>query len=313
MRVAGRLPAPARLAASAQLERRRAHLRIRANRGKTPSMPRWIERRGFTLRVPAGARASRGEESEHFVRLSLMERVGLVAGWFNIREARAEPSGQGEQLRVVGGGRTLSWRWLRAPEAERLLDQRLETLRAMGYELIDTESSARGRWDWLYGLIHRRLAKPPEPETQLPPPSPTDALRNTLGRAGLSPDAVTESLAGVLGLSPHEFADPTPATVRKTSPEQLEILLPFLLGHTRAELRNLGERWLLCPPVLYQLPPNIVMTWLETDEKIARLTAPRLGPEGLALLGPEALMRLAHTGCESSRSKARHWANRLSA
>ncbi|MEX1366745.1 MAG: hypothetical protein AB1Z98_26705 [Nannocystaceae bacterium] len=41
-------------------------------------VPRWTERRGFTLRLADRAQV---------VRLSLVERRGLTGAWFNVREA----------------------------------------------------------------------------------------------------------------------------------------------------------------------------------------------------------------------------------
>lgn len=271
-------------------------------------MPRWVERRGFTLRVPAGARA---EASERFVRLSLMERVGLVSGWFNVREARAEPDATADAMRIVAGGRVLSWRWLREPEAERLLEERLGTLEAMGYTVVDSVMAGRGRWDWLYDLVHRRLHRA-ESEPAAVTAAPGDALRDALGRLGLSPDAVTEGVASVLGLSPHAFAEPDPRTVRRTDPEQLAVLLPFLVHHDQAEIRDIGERWLRQPTVAYQLAPHVLVQWLETDPDIARVLGPRLREEGLAMLGPDRVVRLSRTGQPPVREAARAWAHRLS-
>jgi hypothetical protein len=280
-------------------------------------MPRWIERRGFTLRVPGTARLRGGahpgaEAPERFVRLSLMERVGLVSGWFNVREARAEPDAA-ESMRIVAGGRALSWRWLREPEAERLLEERLGTLEAMGYTVLDSVMAGRGRWDWLYDLVHRRLHRADvEPAPTTTTAAPGDALRDALARLGLSPDAVIEGVASVLGLSPHGFAEPDPRTVRRTDPEQLALLLPFLVHDDRAEIRSIGERWLRQPTVAYQLPPHVLVQWLETDPEIAALLGPRLRDEGLALLGPDRVVRLSRTGQPAVREAARAWSHRLS-
>jgi hypothetical protein len=278
-------------------------------------VPRWIERRGFTLQTPQGSEGSvaqAGEEEAHFVRLSLMERVGFVSGWFNVREARAEPDPRADTMKVAAGGRALSWRWLRQPEAERLLDERLGTLEAMGYTLIDSQMATRGRWDWLYELVHRRLAaRAEEPEGDESESSPTDALRDALSRLGLSPDAVVEGVASVLGLTPHALEHPEARTVRRTDPDQLSVLLPFLVHHEHAHIREIGERWLTCPPVAYQLPPKSLLRWLETDARIGDLLGPRLDAEGLAMLGPDALLRLSRTGHGPVKSAAKAWSHRL--
>ena len=276
-------------------------------------MPRWLERRGFTLQLPpergADAGPDDGSAFEKLVRLSLVERVGLVRGWFNVREARAEPTGNGERLRALSDGRALSWRWLRRTEADRLLDERLGTLQAMGYTVIDTGVCMRGRWDWLYDLVHKRLAQAPAAEPSEPSGNP---LEDTLSRIGSSPDAIVESLAAVFELSPHAFNHPDARVVHRIEPGDLARLLPYLIHHDHAEVRAIGRRWLGCPTAAYQLPAELVQRWLETDEALASLLEGRLRPEGLALLGPDSLLRLSRTGCTHTvRDASRRWVQRL--
>lgn len=265
-------------------------------------MPRWIERRGFTLCPP--------EQTGHFVRLSLMERVGLVGGLFNVREARARVEDESEAPELLSEGRALSWRWLREHEAARLLDERLGTLQAMGYTIVGSQMGTRGRWDWLYDLVHRRLAEPEDASRRSR--SPGDALRDALSTLGLGPDEVLEGLASVLGISVEVLTRPDAMTVRETNPEQVAVLLPFLLHHERAEIRDVGERWVACPRVLYQLPPETIARWLESDAELARTLAPRLDHEGPALLGPQRLLRLSKTAQPKAREAAERWAARLS-
>ncbi len=264
-------------------------------------MPRWIERRGFTLSPP--------ERQGHFVRLSLMERVGLVGGLFNVREARARQHDEAQEPELLSAGRALSWRWLREAEATRLLDERLGTLRAMGYTVLGTQMGTRGRWDWLYDLVHRRLAQP-QPDT-VRAKTPGDALRDALSRLGMSPSEVLEGLASVLGIGVVDLQEPDVQVIAKTDPGQVEVLLPFLLHHERPQVRAVGERWLACPRVLYQLPAETLTQWLESDDVLARLLAPRLEHEGPALLGPQRLLRLSKTGQPRAREAAEHWASRM--
>jgi hypothetical protein len=277
-------------------------------------MPRWIERRGFTLRLPPGDGAPAkghvvGGTREGLVRLSLVERVGLVRGWLNVREARAEPSDDGASFRALSDGRALSWRWLRQAEADRLLDARLGTLQAMGYAVVDSGASVRGRWDWLYDLVHKRLAQAQTPADEVRSGS---ALEDALSRIGLSPDAIVEGLAAVLGLSPHGFSHPDARIIHRTDPAELGILLPFLVNHQHPEVRAIGQRWLGCPSAAYQLPPSVLQHWLEADPRVAGFVGPRLRAEGLALLGPDTLVRLRRTGCTPEiRDAARRWVQRL--
>lgn len=273
-------------------------------------MPRWIERRGFTLRLPPQSSSMSSEGREGLVRLSLVERMGLVRGWFNVREARAEPHGDG--VRALSDGRALSWRWLRPGEADHLLQARLSTLEAMGYSVVDTGVSMRGRWDWLYDLVHKRLAQSEQTAVEEQEHENGGALRDALTRIGLSPDAVVEGVAAVLGLSPSAFSEPDPRVIHRTDPAELGILLPFLVHHEDPQVRAIGQRWLGCPSAAYQLPVHLLRQWLETDDRVAELLGPRLRPEGLALLGPEALVRLSRTGRSAQvRQAARLWAQRL--
>jgi hypothetical protein len=281
-------------------------------------VPRWIERRGFTLRLPPTAE----DEGRQVVRLSLVERRGLTGSWWNVREARAEtaasafategddaeqPPKRGSE-RTLAGGRALSWRWLRQTEAERLLDQRLRTLQALGYTVADAAVTGRGRWDWLYELVRRGL----RPGDGASEPAPGPALRDALERIGLSPDAIVEGVATVLELAPARLREPDGSTVARVDPEQLGVLLPFLVEHGHPEIREIGERWLACPGAAFQLPRPAVERWLQQAGRMGDLLAGRVRGEGLALLGPDALLRLSKASTrEPVRRAAEHWLARL--
>ncbi|MCX4246849.1 hypothetical protein [Paraliomyxa miuraensis] len=266
-------------------------------------MPRWIERRGFTLRLPP---APEVEPRHQVVRLSLVERRGLTGSWFNVREARAEPSETSS--RTLAGGRALSWRALRQGEAERLLDQRLRTLQALGYELIDAALTGRGRWDWLYELVRRGL----RPAAGDDAPAPGPALRDALEHIGLSPDAIVEGVATVLELPPGRLREPDGATVARVDPDQIGVLLPFLVEHGHAEIREIGERWVACPGAAFQVPRAIVERWLTEPGRMGDLLATRVRSEGLALVGPDALLRLSKASSRDAvRRAAEQWMTRL--
>lgn len=269
-------------------------------------MPRWTERRGFTLRVSDPAEA---EARPQVVRLSLVERRGLTGSWFNVREARAEPAPE-DEARTLAGGRALSWRWLRPVEAERLLDQRLRTLQALGYDVVDAQMQERGRWDWLYDLVRRGLRPAPADDESLPVPG--NALRDALSQLGLSPEAITEGVATVLELAPHRLREPDAATVARVDPDELGVLLPFLVEHTEAEIREIGERWMACPGAAFQLPRPLVERWLAERGRMGDLLATRVRADGVALLGPDALLRLSKGSCRPQVCRdAAHWLTRL--
>lgn len=292
-------------------------------------MPRWIERRGFTLRLP-----SQDDARHQVVRLSLVERRGLTGSWWNVREARAETAGAepgdrraeapepgedaagdprartgaGAPPRTLAGGRALSWRWLRQAEAERLLDQRLRTLQALGYAVADAAVTGRGRWDWLYELVRRGLRSGGDASE----PAPGPALRDALERIGLSPDAIVEGVASVLELSAARLREPDGATVARVDPDQLGVLLPFLVEHAHPEIREIGERWLACPGAAFQLPSPTIERWLAQAGRMGDLLAPRVRGEGLALLGPDALLRLSKASSrEAVRRAAELWLARV--
>ncbi len=264
-------------------------------------VPRWIERRGFTLR-PGAALGSRHQ----VVRLSLVERRGLTGNWFNVREARAESNDE-DPASPLAGGRALSWRWLRKVEAERLLEQRLRTLESLGYGVSDAAVTGRGRWDWLYELVRRGL----RPASEQSEPS-HGALRDALETLGLSADAIVEGVATVLELSPERLRDPDGPTVAAVDPQDLGVLLPFLVEHRDVTIREIGERWLHRPGAAFQLPRPTVERWLAEAGRMGDLLAGRVHREGLALLGPDALLRLSRASSrESVRRGAEHWLGRL--
>ncbi|MCH9683480.1 MAG: hypothetical protein K0V04_18730 [Deltaproteobacteria bacterium] len=269
-------------------------------------MPRWTERRGLTLRLSDAAEA---EAHHQVVRLSLVERRGLTGAWFNVREARAEPSDEPKSPRTLAGGRALSWRWLRRTEADRLLDQRLRTLQALGYTVVDAAVADRGRWDWLYELVRRGL----RPTTSPAGAEPTDhALHDVLERIGLAPDAVAEGVAAVLQLPEPRFREPDAATVAQVDPQQLGVVLPFLVEHEQLDIREIGTRWLTLPGAAFQLPRSDVERWLADSGRMGDHLAPRLRDAGLALLDPDALLRLSKTSSRAVvRRAAEHWLARL--
>lgn len=281
-------------------------------------MARWSESRGYTL-ILTHARGP-----DRYARVALVRKRTLFGPAFNVREARAEDATRsGREPEALGLGRMLSWRWLGEREARELLAARLRTLEALGYKVMDQESSEqRGPWDWLRELVHRQLSKPAadavQPERADGESEPLDAhgaatsLREALDRLGLEPDAVLEGISNILEIEPAALREPSAATLRALEPELLAMLLPVWIEHQSEQLREVGRRWLAIPATLYEIDTALLERWAGSEGPLAEAIAPRLEREGLALLGPEGLARLAHkAGNPRVKSIADTWRERL--
>jgi len=90
------------------------------------------------------------------------------------------------------------------------------------------------------------------------------------------------------------------------------VLLPFLVEHAQSEIREIGERWLAFPAAAFQLSPACVERWLVDAGRMGDLLASRIRGDGLALLGPDALLRLSKASSRPQvRDAAEHWLARL--
>ncbi len=282
-------------------------------------MARWSETRGYTL-ILTHARGP-----DRYARVALVRKRTLLGPAFNVREARAEDATRsGREPEALGLGRMLSWRWLGEREAQELLAARLRTLEALGYAVLDQEpSERRGPWDWLRELVHRQLAKPAAGMSaaehgEAPPVEPLDphgaaaSVREALERLGLEPEAVLEGIATILELEPELLREPTPETLRALEPELLVMLLPVWLEHESEQLREVGRRWLALRATLYEIDVAVLERWAGGKGRLAEAIAPRLEREGLALLGPEGLARLAHKAADPRvKAIAERWRDRL--
>lgn len=281
-------------------------------------MSRWSETRGYTL-ILTHARGP-----DRYARVALVRKRTLFGPAFNVREARAEDATRsGREPEALGLGRMLSWRWLGEREAQELLAARLRTLEALGYAVLDQEPDEhRGPWDWLRELVHRQLHKPAasaessELETggPLDPHGAAASLRESLEQLGLEPEAVLEGIATILEIEPAELREPSEATLRKLEPELLALLLPVWLEHESEQLRAVGRRWLALHSTIYEIDPTVIERWASGEGPLADAVAPRLEREGLALLGPEGLVRLAHKAADRRiKAIAETWRERLRA
>lgn len=281
------------------------------------AMARWSETRGYTL-ILTHARGP-----DRYARVALVRKRTLFGPAFNVREARAEDASRsGREPEALGLGRMLSWRWLGEREAQELLAARLRTLEALGYAVLDHEPEEhRGPWDWLRELVHRQLHKPAasadesveiEAGGPLDPHGAAATLREALERLGLEPEAVLEGIATILEIDPAELREPTDATLRKLEPELLGLLLPVWIEHESETLQVIGQRWLALRSTIYEIDPIVLERWASGEGRLASAIAPRLEREGLALLGPEGLARLAHKSADRRiEQSAKTWHERL--
>ncbi|MFO7567614.1 MAG: hypothetical protein R6X02_33530 [Enhygromyxa sp.] len=281
-------------------------------------MARWSETRGYTL-ILTHARGP-----DRYARIAMVRKRTLFGPAFNVREARAEDASRsGHEPEALGLGRMLSWRWLGEREAQELLAARLRTLEALGYEVLDRQPSEhRSPWDWLRELVHRQLHKPAASEGASAPRSEADepldphgaaaSLRESLERLGLEPDAVLEGIATILDIDPTQLREPSEASSRELEPELLALLLPVWVEHESEQLRIIGQRWLALPSTIYEIDTAVLERWLCGEGRLADAIAPRLEREGLALLGPEGLGRLAHKAADRRvKAIAEGWRERL--
>lgn len=275
-------------------------------------MASWSESRGYTLVLTH----TRGPD--RYARVALVAKRTLFGQAFNVREARAEDATRsGREPEALGLGRMLSWRWLGEGEADALLSARLRTLEALGYSVLGNEGSElRGPWDWLRDLVARQLERrdtaDPTSDSQPEGHAAVASLRESLERLGLEPSALIEGIATIIEINEQQLREPTAATLRELEPELLAMLLPVWIEHESEQLREIGERWLALPATPYELDASLLERWAGAAGPLALALAPRLEREGLALLGPEGLARLARTAKQPrNKSAAIRWRDRL--
>lgn len=274
-------------------------------------MANWTEGRGYTLILthPRGP--------DRYARVVLVHKRTLLGTAYNVREARAEDAERsGREPAALGFGRLLSWRWLGQREAEDLLAARLRTLETLGYSVLGADTVKRGPWDWLRDLVNRQLQRGPADAVAAAPEQDAQQaatnLRESLARLGLEPDAVLEGLSTILEIDEAKLREPTPELLATLEPELLSLLLPVFVEHDSEALREVGRKWLALRATPYELDLAVLERWVGGDGPLALALAPRLEREALALLGPEALTRLARTAAQPRvKAIAERWHARL--
>ena len=259
-------------------------------------MAYWSETRGLTLRLMGPSGTAR------FVRLTLVERRGLLGSWFNVREARAERTAEEKGLpSALGEGRLLSWRPQPKRDAEGLLTQRTRTLERIGYTVIHSSEAERAPWAWLQDLVHRQLKRnddagtsPAEAEAKLQREQIAEAIavvdaqieakiadEPPEGEDEAAPEPVQEEtaaqmlegLARMVGLEAEAFREPDLGQLAQVDLDALAPLLDQLVENPRPELRKVAARWLELPALVYELDPAMIERWLEEGRAAARLIA----------------------------------------
>ncbi len=278
-------------------------------------MATWTEARGYTLELDPRRRAGRG--ASRFVRLALVRRAGLLAR-FNVTESRAEPGDAERGAEALGPGRLLSWRWLSKGDAAGILEDRRRTLEALGYRLAAETSSPQGEWDWLRDLVSRQLDQAREAVEQVArdiAPDAEDAVREVMSRLSQEPgEPPLQRAARRLGMELELVIDPDAAAIARTDRSLLGEVLPDLLADADPQVQTAGARWLAIPATAYELDPAQIEAWLAEDGPAAQQLADRLAREGLALIGPEALGRLARDAVlPEVKDAAQVWVQRLAA
>jgi hypothetical protein len=160
------------------------------------------------------------------------------------------------------------------------------------------------RWGWFDALVLR--------STQDDLVAPSAALSDAILWLGLRPTQLRSAIGAALGVPGSRVATPDPRDVARVDGRRLAALAPPLLGHDSPEIRGLAERWLTAPAAAYQIPEPTLEAWLRKPGPCGDLLHARLADEGLALLSPDALGRLAHDSCRGPvRAVARMWIDRL--
>ncbi len=278
-------------------------------------MATWTESRGTTLELDPRRRAGRG--ASRYVRLALVRRAGLLAR-FNVTESRAEPGDAERGAEALGPGRLLSWRWLSKHDAIGILEDRRRTLEALGYRVASETSTPQAEWDWLRDLVSRQIDQAREAVEQVArdiAPEAGQGVREVMSRLAQEPaEPPLERAADRLGLELAQVIDPDRSAIARTDRARLGEVLPDLLADPDPEVQTAGARWLALPATAYELDPAQVEAWLAGDGPAAQQLADRIPREGLALVGPEALGRLARDATMPEiKDAAKRWVDRLAA
>jgi hypothetical protein len=110
------------------------------------------------------------------------------------------------------------------------------------------------------------------------------------------------------------IADPERRDIVRVDGRRCALVIAVLLEHPDPAVRSIGARWLDEPATAYQLPVASLERWLSAPGPCGDRLEPRVAEEGLALLGPEVLTRLARASSRATvRAAAAAWDHRVTA
>jgi hypothetical protein len=157
--------------------------------------------------------------------------------------------------------------------------------------------TTRDGWTWLGRLLDR--------------PDRPAAIEHAICRLGFSTGELLDGLSDQLALARRELENADPAGLARCRRWRLGATVPAMLRHRDPRLSGLAHRILVRGRTVYELEPESLERLLVEHAEIAEQLAPRLAREGLALLGPSALRRLASAAPARIAAPVGAWVARL--
>lgn len=133
-----------------------------------------------------------------------------------------------------------------------------------------------------------------------------------LARIGFGFEALLDGIADVTGCTREDLLHPSAAGLSRLDPELLAALIPALLQHDDARMRQIASELVALPATIYAVSADMSAQWLVDSSALAQMLVDRVRDEGLAWLGPIHLARLADEGATPAlRSVCATWRERI--